>query len=36
MFPSNTYPTFRKFFNTVKTDDDGQIVLQPAQAAKGN
>ncbi len=36
MFPVTNYRVFRSFFNTVKTDDDGQIVLQLAQAAKGN
>ena len=36
MFPVGNYSAIRKFFNTVKTDDDGQIVLQPAQVAKGN
>lgn len=36
MFPVGNYSAIRSFFNTVKTDDDGQIVLQPAQVAKGN
>ncbi len=36
MFPVGSYTGIRTFFNTVKTDDDGQIVLQPAQVAKGN
>ncbi len=35
-FPVGNYAAIRMFFNTVKTDDDGQIVLQPAQVAKGN
>ncbi len=35
-FPVGNYSAIRMFFNTVKTDDDGQIVLQPAQVAKGN
>jgi len=36
LFPVSNYMAIRTFFNTVKTDDDGQIVLQPAQTAKGN
>jgi Domain of Unknown Function with PDB structure (DUF3857) len=36
LFPASNYTAIRTFFNTVKTDDDGQIVLQPAQTAKGN
>jgi hypothetical protein len=36
MYPVGNYTAIRTFFNTVKTDDDGQIVLQPAQVAKGN
>jgi hypothetical protein len=36
LFPVANYMAIRTFFNTVKTDDDGQIVLQPAQTAKGN
>ncbi|MGA8072084.1 MAG: hypothetical protein WB995_01335, partial [Candidatus Acidiferrales bacterium] len=36
MFPVGNYSAIRTFFNMVKTDDDGQIVLQPAQVAKGN
>ncbi len=36
LFPVGNYMAIRTFFNTVKTDDDGQIVLQPAQTAKGN
>jgi uncharacterized protein DUF3857/transglutaminase superfamily protein len=36
MFPAGNYTAIRTFFNTVKTNDDGQIVLQPAQVAKGN
>ena len=36
IFPVSNYSAIRMFFNTVKTDDDGQIVLQPAQVAKAN
>src|SRR5579862_53400 len=36
MFPVDDYRPIRGFFNTVKTDDDAQIVLQLAQMAKGN
>ena len=36
MFPVTDYNGLRAFFNKVKTNDDGQIVLQPAQTAKGN
>lgn len=36
LFPVGNYSAIRTFFNTVKTDDDGQIILQPAQTAKGN
>jgi hypothetical protein len=36
LFRATDYSAIRSFFNTVKTDDDGQIVLQPAQTAKGN
>src|SRR5262249_36157746 len=36
MFPVGSYGPIRAFFNTVKTDDDGQIVLQPGAPAKGN
>jgi hypothetical protein len=35
-FPATSYPAFRTFFNSVKTDDDAQIVLQSAQSAKNN
>jgi len=36
MFPVANYRVFRSFFNTVKTDDDGQIVLQLAPGAKSD
>jgi Domain of Unknown Function with PDB structure (DUF3857) len=36
VFPVTSYPALRNFFNTVKTDDDAQIVLQNAQSAKNN
>jgi hypothetical protein len=32
-FPVTSYPALRGFFNTVKTDDDTQIVLQNAESA---
>jgi Domain of Unknown Function with PDB structure (DUF3857) len=35
-FPVTSYPALRNFFNTVKTNDDAQIVLQNAQSAKNN
>ena len=35
-FPVTSYPALRNFFNTVKTDDDAQIVLQNAESAKNN
>ena len=35
-FPATSYPALRSFFNTVKTDDDAQIVLQNAESAKNN
>ena len=35
-FPVASYPALRNFFNTVKTDDDAQIVLQNAESAKNN
>jgi hypothetical protein len=35
-FPATSYPALRNFFNTVKTDDDAQIVLQNAESAKND
>jgi len=35
-FSVTSYPALRNFFNTVKTDDDAQIVLQNAESAKNN
>jgi hypothetical protein len=35
-FPATAYPALRNFFNTVKTDDDAQIVLQNAESARNN
>jgi hypothetical protein len=35
-FPVANYPALRNFFNTVKTDDDAQIVLQSTESAKNN
>jgi hypothetical protein len=36
MFPVEVYPELRQFFNTVKTNDDSQIVFQNAESAKNN
>jgi Domain of Unknown Function with PDB structure (DUF3857) len=36
MFPVEVYPALRQFFNTVKTNDDAQIVFQNAESAKNN
>jgi hypothetical protein len=36
MFPVTAYPALRQFFNTVKTNDDAQIVFQTAESAKNN
>jgi hypothetical protein len=36
MFPVEVYPELREFFNTVKTDDDAQIVFQNTESAKNN
>jgi len=36
MFPVDVYPALRQFFNTVKTNDDAQIVFQNAESAKNN
>jgi hypothetical protein len=30
------YPALRNFFQTVRTGDDQQIVLQPAAVSAGN
>ena len=35
-FPVTSYPALRNFFNSVKTYDDAQIVLQNAESAKNN
>ena len=35
-FPVSSYPALRNFFNTVKNDDDAQIVLQNDESAKNN
>ena len=34
LFPVASYPALQKFFNTMKTGDDAQIVLQSAESAK--
>ncbi|MFZ0879655.1 MAG: DUF3857 domain-containing protein [Candidatus Acidiferrales bacterium] len=34
LFSVDTDPALRRFFNTVKTGDDAQIVLQPAQTSQ--
>ena len=36
LFAPQTYPALRHFFNTVKTNDDAQIVLQSGESAKNN
>jgi hypothetical protein len=36
MFPVTVYPALRQFFNTVKTNDEAQIVFQNAESAKNN
>lgn len=36
LFPPQTYPALRHLFNTVKTNDDAQIVLQSGESAKNN
>lgn len=36
MFPSEAYRELREFFNTVKTNDEAQIVFQNAESAKNN
>jgi hypothetical protein len=35
LYPVNAYPAIRKFFGAAKSDDEQQIVIQPA-AASGN
>ena len=34
MFPVEYYASLRSFFNTVKSNDEVQIVLQNAESAK--
>ena len=34
MFPVQYYTALRSFFNTVKSNDEEQIVLQNAESAK--
>jgi hypothetical protein len=36
LFTKDEYATLRRFFGTVKTDDNAQMVLQNAQSAKNN
>jgi hypothetical protein len=36
IFSKDDYPTLRRFFGMVKTNDDAQMVLQNAQSAKTN
>jgi Domain of Unknown Function with PDB structure (DUF3857) len=36
MFPVKNYPALRNFFNSVKSNDETQIVLQNAETAKNN
>ncbi len=35
-FAVKAYPAFRNFFNSVKTNDEVQIVLQTIPSAKNN
>lgn len=35
-FPKDAYPALRSFFNLAKTYDNGQIVFENAESAKGN
>ena len=34
--PSNNYATLRKIFQTVRTDDEQQVILQPGATTAGN
>jgi hypothetical protein len=36
VFPLDTYPALRVFFSSVKSDDEGQMVLQNGESAKNN
>lgn len=36
VFSAKEYPTLRRFFGTVKTNDNAQMVLQNAPSAKAN
>ena len=36
MLEPKYYPALRQFFQSVRTGDDQQIVLQPAAASAGN
>jgi hypothetical protein len=36
LFQATSYPSLRTFFNSVKTDDDAQIVLRNAETANNN
>jgi hypothetical protein len=36
MFPVKSYPALRSFFNSVKSNDDAQVVFQHDESAKNN
>lgn len=36
LFPVASYPALQKFFNTMKTDDEAQIVLRNTESANNN
>lgn len=36
MVPVNVYPVLRNFYQVVRTEDDQQLILQPAKAAASN
>jgi len=36
IYPVNSYPALRSFFNSVKSNDGVQIVFQNTQSAKNN
>jgi hypothetical protein len=36
VFPLDTYPALRAFFSSVKSSDEGQMVLQNAESAKND
>jgi hypothetical protein len=36
MFPADSYPALRSFFNSVKSNDEAQVVFQHDESAKNN